>query len=149
MTDFRHQAWLQLSKLTQGICKSNLGTKADYVAKHGAVEEGRELHRVIMKGRHLIVSYATSINKPQLGRKGKETTKKQNDDEVKKNQPNQPRLEAIGRFVDKAQVMVKYSKITEGQELTTMLWDILGKEHFAATAENSISDSNMQYESKV
>ena len=45
--------------------------------------------------------------------------------------------------------MVKYSKITEGQELTTMLWDILGKEHFAATAENSISDSNMQYESKV
>ena len=84
MTDFRHQARLQLSKLTHGICKSNLGTKADYVAKHGAVEEGRQLHRVIMKGKKLIVSYATNINKPQLGRKGKETTKKQNDDEVKK-----------------------------------------------------------------
>ena len=76
MTDLRHQAQLQLSKLTQGICKAKLGTKADYVAVHGPVQEGRKLLRVTMKGKKLILQYATEINKPQLGRKGKETNKK-------------------------------------------------------------------------
>ena len=117
------------------------------MAQHGAVEEGRQLHRVIMKGKKLILSYATDINKPQLGRKGKETNKKQNNDEVKKKPAKSTKASSNRKFCGQG---ATDGEIQQEHRRTRADNNALGHPGKRSLCSNSRElNFRQQYESKV